>query len=561
MCGGPEQSFRCHPDPDMTPSSQASRPDLRPAFTPLALNLIVTTYLLALCNATFWGHLVRIFEGRMLLGAVFAGAMWALLFLVVSLLAVRHVQKPVLVAMLLIAAVSSYYADKLGVIVDREMIQNAMTTTFAESRHLITADFILHVVLYGVLPSLLVLWVRLQRGSILRGLVGWVMAIAASVATVVGLLLVDLQTFMPVFREQKELLASVQPLAPIAGAIRYARMMLKSTEIVLKPTGTDAAPGPYLARAEKPVLLVIVAGETARAANWSLNGYGRETNPELSQRDIVYYSDTSSCGTATATSLPCMFSPLTKAEYSYQGGLENENLLDVLARAGFAVEWWDNNTGDKDIATRLVSRMMTAADGPEFCDPECTDEVFVKHLEEKAATITQNTVIVLHQIGSHGPSYWLRYPANRELFAPACKTPQLGDCSDEEIVNAYDNTIAFTDLMLATLIDRLDAQGRVIPALFYASDHGESLGENGLYLHGAPDFMAPSEQTHVPMLIWMSARFRATLAMDQACMAAASGGAVSHDNMFSTILGLVDVTTVARDPALDLAGPCRNTAS
>lgn len=540
---------------------QAARPDRRPGLTPLALNLIVTTFLLALCNATFWSHLLRIFAGRMHLGLIFAAAMWALLFLVVSLLAVRRAQKPVLVALLLIAAVSSYYADKLGVIVDREMIQNAMTTTFAESRHLITADFLIHVALFGVLPSILVVWVPLRRGSVMRGIGVWALASAGAAGLVAGLLFADLQTFAPVLRENKELLASVQPLAPIAGAVRYARMMLKSTQVVVRPTGTDAAPGPFLAKADRPVLMVIVAGETARAANWSLNGYGRDTNPELAARDIVYFPNVSSCGTATATSLPCMFSPLTKADYSYQAGLETENLLDVLARAGFAVEWWDNNTGDKDIATRLTLRRMTAADGPEFCDPECTDAVFLAHLEAKAATITQNTVIVLHQIGSHGPSYWLRYPADRERFAPACKTPQLGDCSPEEIVNAYDNTIAFTDHILASLIDRLDAEGRVIPALFYVSDHGESLGEDGLYLHGAPDFLAPPEQTHVPMVIWMSQRFRATLALDQACLATASGDAVSHDNMFSTVLGLLDVTTSARDPGLDLAAPCRTGAT
>jgi lipid A ethanolaminephosphotransferase len=545
----------------MTTDLQAQWPDRRPVLTPLALNLIVTTYLLALCNTTFWGHLLRIFDGRLLLGAIFAGAMWALMFLVVSLLAVRRAQKPVLIALLMIAAVSSYYVDKLGVIVDREMIQNAMTTTFAESRHLITTDFLLHVGLYGVLPSVLVLLVQLRRGSILRGLGTWSLSVGAGAGLIMGLLYIDLQTFMPVLREQKELLASVQPLAPIAGAVRYARMMLKSTQIVLQPTGTDAKPGPFLARADKPVLMVIVAGETARAANWSLGGYGRETNRELAKRDIIYYPQVTSCGTATATSLPCMFSPLTKADYSYEGGLSNENLLDVLARVGFHVEWWDNNTGDKDIAARLKSRKMTAADGPEFCDPECTDEVFLKHVEEKAATITQNTVIVLHQIGSHGPSYWLRYPADREVFSPACKTPQLGDCSDEEIVNAYDNTIAFTDHFLAEVIDLLEAEDRVVPALFYASDHGESLGENGLYLHGAPDFMAPETQTHVPMVIWMSERFRASLALDQACMADGTGESVSHDNMFSTVLGMLDVTTSARDASLDLAGPCRTGAT
>jgi lipid A ethanolaminephosphotransferase len=347
----------------------------------------------------------------------------------------------------------------------------------------------------------------------------------------------------------------------MGAALRYAKMMLKSTNIVLQPTGTDAKAGPFLAKAEKPVLMVIVAGETARAANWSLGGYKRDTNPELAKRDILYYTNATSCGTATATSLPCMFSPLTRDQYSYEGGLSNENLVDVLVRAGFAVEWWDNNTGDKDVAARIPSRMMTAADGEEFCQPECIDGVFLKHLEEKAATMTGNTVIVLHQIGSHGPSYWLRYPQDAEVFSPACKTPELTECSTEEIVNAYDNTIAYTDRFLSQVIDLLDSHDRVIPAMYYLSDHGESLGEGGLYLHGTPYFMAPDYQTRVPMVLWMSDTFRDTLALDKACLGAGTGYDVNHDNMFSTVLGLLDVTTTARDPALDLAGRCRDVAS
>lgn len=252
-----------------------------------------------------------------------------------------------------------------------------------------------------------------------------------------------------------------------------------------------------------------------------------------------------------------MFSPLTRDRYSYEGGLGTENLLDVLAHAGFKVEWWDNNTGDKRIADRVSARFMTAADGPEFCFPECIDAVFLKDLKQRADTITQNTVIVLHQIGSHGPSYWLRYPADREIFAPACKTPELTRCSSEEIVNAYDNTIAYTDHFLAQVIDLLEASDRVIPAMFYVSDHGESLGENGLYLHGTPWFMAPEEQTRVPMVLWLSQRFRDSLGLDQGCLKGNAGQPVSHDNMFSTVLGMVDVTTEARDPGLDLAGACR----
>lgn len=529
----------------------------RPEFSPFLLNVIVSVYLMALCNTTFWGHLFRIFEGQPVAAWVFAGAVWALMLLVISVLAVRRAQKPVLVALVIVAAITSFYMDTLGVVIDREMIQNAVTTTVAESKHLITPQFLIHVGLYGVLPAALVIWVRVRRATVWRGLAGWALVTAGSAALAVGLLFTNMKGYATVLRADKELMGSVQPLAPMGGALRYAKMMFKSANIELVQTGTDARPGSFLSAAKKPVLMVIVAGETGRAANWSLNGYDRDTNPELAQRDILYYSQASSCGTATATSLPCMFSPLTRDQYSYEGGLSHENLLDVLVHAGFKVEWWDNNTGDKDVAARVPSRFMAAADGAEFCQPECIDGVFLKSLADKAATMTENTVIVLHQIGSHGPSYWLRYPPEREVFSPACKTPELTDCTTEEIVNAYDNTIAYTDYFLAQVIDQLDAQDRVIPAMYYVSDHGESLGEGGIYLHGTPYFMAPDYQTHVPMVIWMSERFRATLGLDQACMARRTEDEVSQDNMFSTVIDLLDVVTVAEDEALDLADPCR----
>ncbi|MCU0904187.1 MAG: phosphoethanolamine--lipid A transferase [Tabrizicola sp.] len=545
----------------MTYSNPALDAPRRLSLSPLVLNAGVATYLLALCNSTFWGHLFRIFAGRPLTALLFAGAVWALILLVISLIAVRRLQKPVLVALLIIASVTSYYVDVLGVVVDREMIQNAMTTTFAESKHLITLHFASHVFLYGVVPAALVLWVRVRRAAVWRAAGGTVLVVAISAALMVGLLFTNLKAYATVLRADKELMGAVQPLAPLGGALRYAKMMVKSAQIVVQPTGRDAKPGSFLAAAQKPVLMVIVAGETARAANWSLGGYARNTNPELAARDIVYFPDATSCGTATATSLPCMFSPLTRDAYSFEGGLRNENLVDVLSHAGFTVEWWDNNTGHKDVANRIPSRVMTAEDGPEFCFPECIDGIFLKALKEKADTITENTVIVLHQIGSHGPSYWLRYPADREVFVPACKTAELTDCTSEEIVNAFDNTIAYTDWFLAQVIDLLEASDRVIPAMYYVSDHGESLGEGGLYLHGTPYFMAPEYQTHVPMVIWMSERFRDTLTVDAECLKAAAVTPVSHDNMFSTVLGMVDVTTTAKDNALDLAGACRAVAT
>jgi len=528
-----------------------------PTLSPIALNVLVTTYLIAASNATFWGHLTRIFQERPLPGMAFAVVIWALTLVLVNLVAVRWLQKTVLAVLVIVSAVTSYYVDVLGIVVDREMIQNAAETTLAESGHMITLRFVLHVLVFGLLPAAVILCFPVRRSLLGRALGSWALVTVGTVALAGGLLFANYKDLSSVLREQKELLASAQPLAPFAGAVRYARMMLKSTQIVVAPLGTDARPGPFLAASPKPVLVVIAVGETARAANWSLGGYDRETNPELAKRDILYFSQVSSCGTSTAVSVPCMFSNLGKDSYSYTAGLSQENLLDVLVHAGFAVEWLDNNSSDKGVATRVPKRMMTAADGAEFCAAECLDGIFLRQIEEKARTITRNTVIVTHQMGSHGPSYWQRYPEKFAKFQPACATDELARCSSAEIVNAYDNSIRYTDRVLAQTIDLLQASDRVIPALYYVSDHGESLGEGGLYLHGAPDFMAPEEQTHVPMVIWMSERFRASLGIDQECLSAGKDDPVSHDNLFSTVLGLLDVTTSVRDPARDLAGSCR----
>ncbi|MDN5788133.1 phosphoethanolamine transferase, partial [Pseudorhodobacter sp.] len=347
--------------------------------------------------------------------------------------------------------------------------------------------------------------------------------------------------------------------APLAATLRYIHMIQRSERLPLQAYGTDATPGPALSAAAKPVLIVVMAGETARAQNWSLGEYSRDTNPELAKRDIAYFDNVSSCGTATAVSLPCMFSHLGRADYSYEKALSTENLLDVLGRAGYHVEWWDNNTGDKNIASRFTVENVITSTDPRYCaDGECTDGIFLDKLADYAKTMTRNTVLVLHMIGSHGPSYYLRYPKAFEDFKPTCMTSELKDCSNELITNAYDNTIRYTDHILATIIDDLAAQDRVLPAMFYASDHGESLGENGLYLHGAPYFVAPAFQTRVPMLMWLGTDFAQTFGIDEACIKAKRSEPFSHDNMFSTILRLADVKTDTLDPALDIIEGCTN---
>lgn len=526
--------------------------------SPMSLTVLTICYIFIASNATFWSIGADVFSGHLL---SFAGFVSAVFFLTLAFFAgfvFPWTVKSFLVFMVLLSAVTSYYMERLGVVIDRDMIQNVMVTTVTESKHLLTVDFISHVALFGGLPALAILCVRLKRFGMLKTVALPVVTGVLSLAFAAGLLMADLKSYSSVLRERKEYMSSFQPGAPVVGAIRYAKMMAQTSNATVAEVGEDAVKGASYGAGRKPVLTIVVAGETARAQNFSLNGYGVETNPRLAKLPVISFSDVSSCGTATATSLPCMFSKFGRDNYSYQKGISNQSVLDVLDHAGLHVEWWDNNTGDKGIARRVTTRSLTHSDDAEFCAAgECMDGIFLRALQEYTGSITQDTVLVLHQIGSHGPTYYLRYPEVFETFKPACRTAEFKHCSPAEITNAYDNTIAYTDEILAQTIEFLQSQDRLSTALLYVSDHGESLGEGGLYLHGSPYFMAPETQTHVPMILWMSQNFQRRFDFDQTCLRDKADNALSHDNLFHSLLGMLDIQTVARDPDLDLFASCR----
>jgi lipid A ethanolaminephosphotransferase len=535
----------------------------RPEVSPLVAGLLVTGFIMAFDNATFWVRGYDIFDGHLRQLGVFGLAIWALTFLTLMFFGFRWLFKPMAIFLLILSSVTSYYMDALGIVIDREMIQNAMLTTVTESKHLITFNFITHVLIWGVLPSIAVLWMRLRPSRFFANLWRWALTIVVTLAIFVGALLSDFKAYSAVLRERKELVASYQPGAAIGGAARYAKMMLKARDVVVAPLGRDATKGPLITAAAKPVLTVVFVGETARAQNFSLNGYDRPTNPELSKRPITNFTDVSSCGTSTAVSVPCMMSNLTRDGYSYDRSIRVENVMDVLDHAGVDVIWWDNNTGDQGTAARRKNvRRMTAADAPEACATgECTDAVFFEPLKKALPEIKNDTVLFIHMIGSHGPSYYLRYPPEFSVFEPACKTAEFAKCTTDEIVNAYDNTIHFTDHVIATTIDMLAAQNSVIPAVYFVSDHGESLGEDGLYLHAAPYFMAPETQTTVPMVMWLSQPYQQALGVTQDCLTGLAAQPISHDNLFHTLLGLMDIQTEARQAELDLTATCRTAAT
>lgn len=529
----------------------------RPVIGQTTFNLIVAIYVLSLLNTGFWHRMVAVFGDSPLQFALFATAIFGLTVLTLELLGPVRLQRPMAALLILLAAGANYYEQTFGVLIDREMVRNVFETTVTEARHLITAGAVRTIALTGLLPVALLFWPRIIRVGRWHQIWRWPLGIMLSFAVLAGGLFADLKTFSAVLREQQDLMASYQPGATLAALVRYGKQQWKTEAGTVRPVATDARPGPFLASADKPVLLVYFVGETARAQNFGLNGYARQTTPGLAERDVINLPDVSSCGTSTAVSLPCMFSPLAQSDYSRDRFLGQENLLDVLARAGFVVRWVDNNTGDQHIAARTGWDRLDPSLTPAACTEECTDEAFLPLIQTTLATMTQNTVLVLHMIGNHGPAYFLRYPRDRAVFTPDCQSAEFAACTEAEIINAYDNAVLETDHVLSQTIDMLSASDRALTAMLYVSDHGESLGEGGLYLHAAPMFMAPETQTKVPMVLWLGDGFQTALGLDDTCLRAAAVRPASHDNLFHSVLGLLDVTTGTSDATLDLAGPCR----
>ncbi|MGL4574148.1 MAG: phosphoethanolamine transferase, partial [Burkholderiaceae bacterium] len=269
--------------------------------------------------------------------------------------------------------------------------------------------------------------------------------------------------------------------------------------------------------------------------------------------------DTETCGTATAMSVPCIFSGFKRDEFSLSKGLSNETLIDVVAHAGARVLWLDNDAGCKDVCKRAEYIDLNNATDPRWCvEPgNCFDEILLEGLEPRLRASSKDTLVVLHLKGSHGPAYYKRYPPAFERFTPTCKSSDLSSCDPQAIRNAYDNTILYTDHIVGettALLKKLSDQ--FATALLYVSDHGESLGEGGLYLHGMPYAIAPKEQTRVPMYAWVSPQFAAMEAWDTGCMAAQAKTPRSHDNVYSTLLGLLEIDTAEYKHAMDLFETC-----
>jgi lipid A ethanolaminephosphotransferase len=529
------------------------------------LVLAVVAWIIATMNGGWWS---AVNAGRdwshpanwLFVLACFA-ALTLLHFALIVPFASRWIVRPLLTLLVVISAGAAYYIHTFNVLLDPTMIQNVLRTDRHEAADLLNAGLIIWVIAWSGLPIIFIWLVRIERLPLLRAvLTRAVVVVAALVLGALALLPIsrDITSFM---RNQREARYLITPSNYIWGLALDSMHDARDVRVTREPVGRDAHLMKAALDASAPRVFVLVVGETARAANFSLLGYSRPTNPELAKLDITAFTDVKSCGTSTEVSVPCMFSPYGRAEYDERRIRNSETLLDVLVRAGYRVRWIDNQSGCKGVCkgAGVEYEKIDPATAPDLChEGECYDEIIARRLAAGLAQVQGNTVFVLHMMGNHGPAYFRRYPAAFRKFVPDCATAELRDCSREEVVNAYDNAILYTDHVLSRVIGALRAESpRLDSALLYVSDHGESLGEKGLYLHGIPYSIAPDLQTHVPMIVWLSGAMTDSGDVDARCLRGKAGAKLSHDNVFHSVLGLLDVSTSAYREDRDLFDGCR----
>lgn len=532
----------------------------RPEVSSTRLVAVLSAYFMVFLNISFWRFVFTHVSVSGLADGVFALSLPVLIFTVLyaafCVLLLPYVGKPLMVLLLIISAGVNYLTYQFGVFIDADMIRNTFETHPGEVKDLITLRSVLQLVVLGILPSLILCRVKIVFKPFFKELTGRLAR--------VGLLLLFLLVLAPfVYKEyasfgrnNRQVRRLVIPHNYIYATVRYFQIEAQHRRPFTK-LDEAAAHVPY--HDEKKTVFVLVLGETARAMNFSLNGYERETNPLLSKQDIVNFPQVTSAGTATAISVPAIFSFLSRSDFDPTDAKYTENLLDLLQQTGYKVLWLENDNGCKGVCQRVPNKEMDVKN-KEFCDGlYCHDEMMLGELRKFFKdTQGDHLFVVLHTIGSHGPTYFRRYPERFKKFTPTCDTEEIQTCTREQIINTYDNTILYADYISASVIDILKEHPSWESGMMYVSDHGESLGENGVYLHGLPYAIAPETQTHVPMLFWMSDVMKASDHIDYDCLKKkAAEGKFSHDNISHSLLSLMELQSKVYNPKLDIFDSCR----
>ena len=531
--------------------------------SPFALGLAASLLLVLFYNNALWNAFFKLQTDFTFKNVIFIVSFFLTLFLFIklmlSIVSIRYLFKPILIFIFISSSLAAYFMDSYGIMIEQTMIANTMATDFTESLELFNFNLFIHFVIYGLLPSYIVYRLNIDYKPFVRETLNRASTIAIVMLLLSGNIFLLYPEYTSFTREHRHLRHLLNPVNYLWATSVYTSKNIIHANTPLTTLGDDAKLESTWQQRGKKSLNILVVGETARAENFSLYNYARETNPELARKDIIVFDNVSSCGTTTEVSLPCIFSVKQRTNFDESTAKHQENLLDVLKKSGISVFWRENNSGCKGICKRIDSIDMLARKVDALCnDSECYDEILLHNLDEYIQKQDKDIFIVLHQKGSHGPAYYLRYPERFEKFTPVCRSNQLQECPREHVVNAYDNTILYTDYFLSRVIDFLNERATEYDtSMIYVSDHGESLGEQNFYLHGLPYMFAPDTQKHVPMLMWFSDGFEQAHGIQRTCIESKKNRDFSHDNIFHSVLGMMGVTTGVYNSELDIFNSCK----
>lgn len=539
------------------------KPNLRPKLGLSALIAFLSLYSSLVLNYAFFAKVVELRPFNDTGADIFLYTMPVVLFFlsnfVFHVIALPFVHKVLIPLILVISAAVSYQEIFFNIYFNKSMLNNVLQTTAAESARLITPGYVLWIVCLGVLPALAYIAVKVKYRVWYKELLTRLVLAAVSFLCALGIAMLQYQDYASFFRNNKSVTHLIVPSNFIgAGVSKYKdwkRSNIPYTQLDMAVV--QNRPAGSLRR-----FVVLVVGETTRAANWGLNGYSRQTTPLLAARgdEIVNFPQVRSCGTSTAHSLPCMFSTFDRTDYDEIKAEHQDNLLDIVQRAGVEVTWLENDSGCKGVCGKVPNTDVTSLNLPEYCrNGECLDNILLTKFDEALNKNDKDAVLILHTIGSHGPTYYERYTEAERKFTPTCDTNEIDKCARATLVNTYDNTVLYVDQFIDKVIRKLENRDDLESAVYYVSDHGESLGENGMYLHAAPYAIAPSGQTHIPMVMWFSKAFRQHGGIDFQCLKQkAAENEYSHDHYFSTVLGLMDISnSQTYRKEMDILAACR----
>lgn len=541
---------------------------------PLYLALIgIAVLFMATQNIVFWQSFWHKMSFDTLRNTLFASSVVITLtcglVILFALTLWGRLRLPFIAVFLLLSTLFNYYSARYHIYMDRDMLINIFETNSIEVLDLISYQLIFWLILGVLAPLFFLSRLSIYKISLWKSLLQRALLILGSLAIVSVIALGFYKDYASFFRNNQQILKLTMPVSYLASSLSYVKKQY-ADNLPFQTIGDDA----HFNRPQTPqgtqkkTLFIMVVGETARSQNFSLNGYHKATNPLLSQQaNLVSFQDVTACGTATAVSVPCMFSQLTHDSFDKAHAQNQENALDVLQKADYTLLWRENDHGCKGVCDRIPTEEVA-----DFIDKNSAstasasstglyhDEALLFGLPEyiNAHQNTENLVIVLHMNGSHGPTYYQRYPDHFKHFQPSCDTKNIETCERILLENVYDNTILYTDYVLNATIELLKQyDDEYETAMLYISDHGESLGENGFYLHGAPYMIAPKEQTTVPLIFWGSDAFYQDHALDQDCLTRnAQTKSYSHDHIFHSLFGLLYVETQSYDAHLDLFSEC-----